>query len=515
MIIDLDTEAGLDPGRVGAKAAWLAMGRRAGLPVLPGFAVDAVASRHHMELGTATLATRGSGGARLTIGAEPVPEVDRLIEAGAKLGDSLVARSSTSLEASGEWSGAFSSYVDVTPDELPKAVSGCWASAFTVSALERQEAAGIEPGSFLMAVLVQRALEPLAGGTAQIEDDGSVEVHGVKGSPAPLLQGWSNGHRARVSAHSLEGDEMIELIGFSALDEIAQQLRTASSSMAVTQCEWALQDRIWLLQLGTRRPRPTSGLPMFDLADPGLVPIARAAARAPGKVGEELVLPWALAGLPPPVATTTLEPASLLSPRAAVELRDRLVAGVWDLPPGQAMEAARQCMNGIIGDEPGVSLARVHELRAPDPEMAHRLLDHVDASLSPGHATRLGVGRWEPFIAAVTLAFGTHHVGTTASPGVGAGRRAHIDEPGAIDRYKPRDIVTAPQPLPNLAPLLWDAPGLVTETGSPAAHLFESARALAIPAVCGVALPRGEMIVAVDGTRGIVATIPMNGDDGD
>ncbi|HEX6146388.1 MAG TPA: hypothetical protein VF083_06370, partial [Acidimicrobiia bacterium] len=62
MIIDLDTEAGLDPGQVGAKAAWLAMARRAGSPVLPGMVVAASASRHHMKVGAATLAERGSGG---------------------------------------------------------------------------------------------------------------------------------------------------------------------------------------------------------------------------------------------------------------------------------------------------------------------------------------------------------------------------------------------------------------------------------------------------------------------
>jgi hypothetical protein len=53
----------------------------------------------------------------------------------------------------------------------------------------------------------------------------------------------------------------------------------------------------------------------------------------------------------------------------------------------------------------------------------------------------------------------------------------------------------------------------VTTTGSPAAHLFESARALGVPAVCGVELPPGELMMAVDGSSGIVATIPLNGDD--
>jgi phosphoenolpyruvate-protein kinase (PTS system EI component) len=53
----------------------------------------------------------------------------------------------------------------------------------------------------------------------------------------------------------------------------------------------------------------------------------------------------------------------------------------------------------------------------------------------------------------------------------------------------------------------------VTETGGPAAHLFESARALGIPAVAGVELPEGEHIVAIEGSSGVVATLALNGDD--
>jgi phosphoenolpyruvate-protein kinase (PTS system EI component) len=76
-------------------------------------------------------------------------------------------------------------------------------------------------------------------------------------------------------------------------------------------------------------------------------------------------------------------------------------------------------------------------------------------------------------------------------------------------------VITSPRPIPNLASLLWDAAGIVTATGSPAAHLFESARALGIPAVCGAEVPRGEHIVAIDGNTGVVATLAMNGDDDD
>jgi phosphoenolpyruvate-protein kinase (PTS system EI component) len=82
-----------------------------------------------------------------------------------------------------------------------------------------------------------------------------------------------------------------------------------------------------------------------------------------------------------------------------------------------------------------------------------------------------------------------------------------------MGRFSTRAVIDAPQPLPNLAPLLWDAAGLVTSAGSPAAHLFESARALGIPAVCGVELDGNGEIVAIDGHQGVVATLSLNGGD--
>jgi signal transduction protein with GAF and PtsI domain len=63
---------------------------------------------------------------------------------------------------------------------------------------------------------------------------------------------------------------------------------------------------------------------------------------------------------------------------------------------------------------------------------------------------------------------------------------------------------------PVLSQLLWDTSGVVTHGGSPAAHLFESARSLGVPAVTGIDLPRHErLVVAVDGFAGIVATLTV------
>jgi pyruvate,water dikinase len=116
----------------------------------------------------------------------------------------------------------------------------------------------------------------------------------------------------------------------------------------------------------------------------------------------------------------------------------------------------------------------------------------------------------------VVESFGTRHQGTPASPGLGCGRLCYIAGPGQLDDFRPRDIVVTTTPVPNLAPLLWDAAGLVTISGSPAAHLFESARSLNVPAVCSLDLSgslgveltaaTGRFAVAVDGNRGVAFT---------
>jgi PEP-utilising enzyme, mobile domain/Pyruvate phosphate dikinase, AMP/ATP-binding domain len=512
LIHDLDHESALDPARVGAKAAWLAMARRAGLPVLPGLVTDTGDSLQHMRLGVEKLASRGSGGARLAMTAEPVPFGAELVERGARLADVLVARSSTIIESSGEWSGAFTSYLDLSPVDLPRAVAGCWASAFSVAALERQDAARIQPGSFPMAVLIQPALDPVAGGTASIEEDGSIVVIGVKGSPAALLQGWSAGLAARRGeGGSWVGKDLVDFLGGETLDEIARALFLARSSLGANHCEWGLDGRVWLMQLSQSETPAPPQEPRSHATDSRLLPVARVVAKAAGRLGEELILPWALGGLPATEAHHDVLPDDALA--HAREMRDSLTAEVWGLPAQDAIAAARSCMTTLLGPDPLPALEVIGTLRAPDPERAASLWALVQRLERQDPAHRCGIGRWEPFLASIVLDVGTRQQGTGAAPGVGAGistGRYPADEAAA--NYRPRAVIVASQPIPNLAPLLWDGAGLVTASGSPAAHLFESARALRVPAVCGVSLPSGDHIVAVDGDAGVVAALRLEGD---
>jgi hypothetical protein len=535
LIADLDDPSGRDPVRVGSKAAVLAVARAAGAAVLPGFVVESAMSKSHLRLGADTLPERGSGGARLAVAGEPVAFAEELVAAGGRLGDPLVARSSTLLEGSGEWSGAFTSYVGVSPEELPKAVAGCWASVFTVAALERQEAAGIEPGSFPMAVLIQPAIEPEAGGWAQIDPEGKVVVYGAKGSPAPLLQGWESGHEGHHDGE-WSGDELIELVRPRYLDELRDLMFEVSAATGANRCEWALTDRIWALQLG-RTEAPAAPSPLVPtLAGAGeLLDAVGAVVLAPGPLGEEMVLPWAIGGI-----SADIEP---IGPPAPIErmrtISRELTEEVWGLPWVLASAAAARLMADLRGEDPMQVVPRLRGLRPPDPEKACRLLssllavrqelvergvvvdeqaawhlgvEEIESVLDGANtpmAPRLGIGRWEPLVASVVLSSVTPLRGTPASPGIGAGRRSEV-----VDHHQRhpgrRRVVTSSRPVPNLASLIWDAAGLVTASGSPAAHLFEAARALRVPAVCGVDLGApGHQVVAVDGTAGIVAILDL------
>lgn len=359
---------------------------------------------------------RGSGGARLAVMAEPVPRSAHLVATGAQLGGSLVARSSSPLEGGGELAGAFATYIDITPEELPKAVVGCWASAFSVDALGRQRVAGVEPGSMAMAVLVQPAIAPTRGGVAELDHEGGLVVHAVAGSPGPLLQGWEKGVVARRRAgEGWVSEQASHLIGAEVLDELGSALELAAKRIGVNRCEWGFADRLWLLQLSTvSRPAPTATRTRRPV--PGeLIPMVRALLAAPGVLGAETM----------------------------------------------------------------------------------------------GLSRRLGVRSWEPWIAAVAFDHGTVSHGTPAAAGVGAGVRHHAD-PATGATPPRRAVITADLPLSQLSQHIWDAAGLVTATGSPAAHVFEAARSLRLPAVCGVQIPRdGDLIIAVDGYSGTVATLPL------
>jgi hypothetical protein len=544
-VLDLDDPSCQDTRIAGGKAALLARARARGFPVLPGLVVPAQASRHHLDVGAAALKAGGSGRARMEVTGTPLdPQLSAaLATEGGRLGDGLAVRSSAAGETDGTWSGAFSSYLDIRPAEVERAVVGCWASTFTVAAIDRHLAAELVPGSMGMAVLIQPQIDPDFAGTARIEA-GVVIVTAVAGSPAPLVSGWEPGEVARVDPQDEATGNAVDLVGETVLRELAALIREATN-LGCWSCEWAVvDDDLYLLQLlaGSVLPETTPVPLLPGLDTPAARQVARLARRFPGPLGEELVLPWALGGNEPPAQAPPLQMDARLAFDQASLLAARLTEQVWPVGSDQALATARSTLRGLRGPHPAGFLDQLASLRSPDSGLVTDLLsrlatveeallesgvvrwpeafwhlerDRVGHALATGEASlpgRIGFDRWDPFNIGVVTAQGRRALGTGSSGGIGFGRARWISGPGERGSSRPRQVVAARHPTPELAPLLWDAAGVITSGGGPAAHLFESARSLGIPAVAGVNLEEvvgsetaiDDMAVTVNGSNGTI-----------
>jgi hypothetical protein len=557
VILDLDDERALDPSACGAKGAWLARGRRLGLPIEPGFVVTADASRGHLARGGAALLSRGSGGARLEMFALPI---DAELAAAARthaadLGSRrVIVRSSSILEGSGAWSGAFTSYPDMEPGSVDVGIRGCWAAVFSVDAIARHEAAGISPGSIPLAVIVQPHVAVDAGGTAWIEGSRAL-VLGVAGSPAPLVQGWEPGVRASVDAAGrIRGDDARELLGDATLRAVAGLVHAVADATSATTIEWGRRSdgTIVLFQLQRRSVRrPAQRHVPRSLRSPIARQLDQLVRRFPGALGEALILPWAVADptlvLATQPGTTTRDARTAL--HEAELLCASLTASAWRLPDDEAPIAAGRALAALRGTRPGRAISQIARLASPDPgsirampalveRVRHGVAEagivdgadgawHVDTVTAasvleggtrPQARMRVGFDRWEPFSASVSLAHGRAVQGTSGAPGIGVGRFQPVASASSVGRPRSRAVILGSHPIAMLGPLLWDAAAVVTTGGGPGAHLFEAARALGIPAVCGVNLDEAlggpwqevgeDWVAVVDGDRGIVTVTP-------
>jgi pyruvate,water dikinase len=98
-------------------------------------------------------------------------------------------------------------------------------------------------------------------------------------------------------------------------------------------------------------------------------------------------------------------------------------------------------------------------------------------------------------------------VGVPASPGRATGPVRLLGEAHDVYDLPRGDILVVGRPEPWYAPFLWAAGGLVSRDGDPAAHLFEVARSLHVPAVAQVDLPAEVTALALDGTAGWVRSV--------
>lgn len=553
-LVWLDQADAQNPALVGAKASRLARALARGLPVLDGFVVPAAISVPALREGEAALGERDNSGAARTAvyNHEPPPLLSELPRVARRLGNSLVVRSSSRAEADGVWAGAFSSYLGTGPDEVAVGVVGCWASVFSPDALKRARFVGMRPTGIGMAVLIQPELRTICGGVATLGEEGQVTIAGMSGHHAPLVAGWESGHVAVATGDgSVQAPEDSPL-STELIRRVAHLARRTHEEVGRPHIEWAWGEdgEVYLLQAQPRSDTRTTHLrreaPRVDTkAGPGLGNMVRTMLRYPGPVGQRLVWPWAIGldDLTPVRSTpTTKSPATLIREirETAALLTSQRWQGAW------VPEAAPRAWAKLLGGDASIGrewlsspstvdldLASAHleslgELAAaleqageiPHPGWMWRLEpDSLDMPrvTRESFSRRVGAGRWERLIYGVVASLGHTLSGHPAAAGWGVGRLRYISTAEQAGAFAPREVIVADQPLGNLAPLLWDAAGLITGGGSPGAHLFEVARWLGVPAVCGVDLrrwidggreqsERGEDAeVAVDGDRGRIA----------
>ncbi len=462
----------------------------------------------------------------------------------AELADRLVVRSSAVVESRGPWAGAFASYADMAPSEVHHGVKGCWASVFTQDALRRGEAAGVAPADVGMGVLVQPELRPDYGGVAKADPSGTVAIAGIAGPPAAIVSGWERGELIMATTAGVSGASA--RLGRPLVEAVARLGRDVRELLDRDHIEWAQSDgRLWLLQAqsGVRGGQSPTQPPSSALTedDPRLDVLAYLLASYPGEAGEELVLSWAagLRSLASPARPSEEDPALLLA-----MCRDRISL----LGPSGEARSVRSLLRAL-STEPAPSLDRLLPSTTVDAAQCARQLGLVEALASGlalrgsipasgwlGHLDtaelqgivagarldpkrRFGVGRWEPLLYRIVRSRGIAGQGMAAAPGWGAGRIRVIRDEGDAELFGPREVVAARYPVNNLAPLLWDAAGLVTIGGSPGAHLFEVASWLGVPSVCGVDLEglagqsldtlsvNWRLLAAVDGASGSVTLL--------
>ena len=550
-LLDLDAPAARDERRAGGKAAALSRARGAGLPALPGAVVPVGEAAAAFEAAAAALSGGGSGAARLALMDAPLdaPLLAELADRGAALGPRLVARSSSPLEAEGTWAGAFTSYTDAGPDDLPVVVRGCWASAFNRDVLERWQAAGLQASQLAMAVLIQPALALDAGGLATVDAEGNVTVVGVAGAPDALMAGWARGERmlVRPDGAAESGDD--GSLNTALAGRVAALSRDVLERLGLASIEWGRCDgALHLLQaqrgVGTAAPGDSAATIDEAYASPAARRVAAHVLAAHGPLGDAMVLPWSLA-LPSPRALPETTPTS--DPPAALErvraMASDLIARTWRRPAPEGARAAAALLQELSGPAPARALRRLDDLRplgaaAGDDLLAEfaalagglaagGLLPHTAAlwrltpdgleamvarGAVPNASEGPSVDRWRWFLHATARAQGEGTAGTPAAGGRGAGRLCRLAAETDATRFRDGDVIAARYPLNWMAPLLWRAGGLVTSDGSPAAHLIEVARWLKVPAVVHCALPDTALrdaLVAVDGDAGAVSVLPV------
>jgi phosphohistidine swiveling domain-containing protein len=538
-LIALSDERAWSVPLAGAKAAHLARALAAGFPVLKGLVVPAAVSQAALVGALAAAETGSVHGAQLTV---PMPDADQfsaLHEAARGLtASSLVVRSSSALETSARWAGAFTSFLDIRHDELLLAIRGVWASAVSPGVIERASAEGVAVADLSVAVLIQPFVAPEFGGTAIVERD-QVAVRAVAGSPAAMLAGWEPG---------ASGDRAIGLLGQRRYTAIVDLGRAVAGSLGCTLIEWGWADGPILLQASVAEAEPVAPPALSRTLPRSALRAAAHLIRFAGSIGEGMIVPLILPDAPvvscaPPVLGSYQDAtAAWLDARrlAAQLLADRFPAAADPAAAGRQMLARLRkdpvATLASLADLPplpadllgqlvaqfgalGRWLTAAGRLRQPDqiwslaPGQLDQLLADPPESRPPVRPSAPGTRRWDGFVYDAVMSGSSPLRGEAAVDGTGAGPVRYVDGGGRDDRDQYRPVLVARHPLSRLAPLLWNAAALVTFGGSAGAHLVEVAASVGVPAVVACAEAEGLFadprlrpeLAAVDGSAGVVA----------
>jgi pyruvate,water dikinase len=103
--------------------------------------------------------------------------------------------------------------------------------------------------------------------------------------------------------------------------------------------------------------------------------------------------------------------------------------------------------------------------------------------------------------------------GAAASAGVATGPAVHCraSDLDSLPSVAGR-VLVLDDPLPQFAPLLWEAAGLVALRGNPGAHLCQVARSLHVPAVVGLESASGPEVLGTDDAQ---VWLVVDGDAGE
>ncbi len=484
-VVELGDEAATRPDVAGAKAAALAVARRAGLPTLGGFVITT------------------EGTAALDCGWCDV--VAAMREAWHQLTadgrHALVVRSSSTVEdgAASSMAGMFTSVLDVRDwPAFREAVRVVLGSAKAVP--------GIEPAP--MAVLVQPFLEPRFGGVLFGADpvtgrtDRKV-LAAVAGGPDRLVSGEVDGARYTLGRHGkvVAADSPLPGLDASALRRLASLSAHAARVFGGPQdVEWAIGDdgRPVLLQ-----SRPITALAPVD---PGRGPVF-----GPGPVAE--TFPDALSTLEDDLWVTPLRDALSealtltgtaggrrlsrsplvvsIGGRIAVDLdllgtspvRRRWIAKLNPIPPARRLRAAwrvgrlRAALEGLVADALDDADARLLEV-PPVADLTDRQLLSLVRRSQPllralhGHEIVAGL------LAGSEGSAGPGGAGV-ALLALATGRAEGLDDGALVERYPAVLALTPPRvgPVAALPPAIPTLGSLgVDDPADPVAVLREALR---------------------------------------